>query len=90
VPGPDAGPIPRTYRGWAVVTLLVCLPAGIVALVLGARIPGYWAVGDVAGARRTSRTTLAWILAGLGLTLALLAVSGVVTALAVAHSSSGS
>lgn len=50
------------------VTILCCLPFGIVAIVFAAQVNGRLAAGDIAGARRASANakTWAWVSFGVG------------------------
>ena len=52
---------PPTYLAWAVVlTLLCCLPAGIVAIVYSSNVESKYAQGDLAGAQRASQNAQIW------------------------------
>jgi hypothetical protein len=55
-----------------VVTLLCCMPFGIVAIVFAAKVDGLVASGDIAGAEAASKTAKLWVnlAAGLGLAVA--------------------
>ncbi len=43
-----------------IVTLLCCLPFGIVAIVYAARVSGLVAAGDIAGAQESARKSNMW------------------------------
>ena len=45
------------------VTLLACLPMGVVAIVYAAQVRERWDRGDLDGARRCSRLARRWIYA---------------------------
>jgi hypothetical protein len=69
-PGPRFGraPLvnkPRSNLGMAIaVTLLCCLPFGIVAIVYAAQVDSKWNLGDWHGAERASRSAKNWAMAG--------------------------
>jgi hypothetical protein len=46
------------------VTLLCCLPFGIVAIVYAAQVDSKWNLGDWHGAERASRSAKNWAMAG--------------------------
>ena len=52
-----------------VVTVLCCLPFGIVGIVYAAQVNPKVQAGDIAGARESSRKAKLWTLWGLGLGL---------------------
>lgn len=63
-------PCPSTHLAWAVVlTLLCCLPAGIVAIVYSSSVETKYAHGDYAGAQRASQNALTWCIVSLVLGL---------------------
>ena len=71
----DAVPhIPNYLVQAILVTLLCCLPAGIVSIVYAAQVNGKVAAGDIAGARAASQNakTWAWISFGVALGLGIL------------------
>lgn len=64
VAGSDETPkMPPTYLVWSVVmTVLCCLPAGVVAIVFSAQVSSKFYAGDLEGARRCSRNAEIWII----------------------------
>lgn len=59
----DEPPMPSTYLVWAVVmTILCCMPAGIVAIVFGSQVSSRYYSGDYEGAKRASRRAEIWII----------------------------
>lgn len=65
------------------VTVLCCLPFGIVAIVFAAKVDGLVARGDIAGAQAASKSAKNWVIAsvitGLVITLIYVALVGFVT-----------
>jgi len=62
---PDSAPVkrPSTYLAWSIVmTLLCCLPAGIVAIIFSCRVSSKWAAGDVEAAKQASERAQLWII----------------------------
>ena len=60
---PDTGTIPKipSYMGWAIVTLILCFwPTGIAAVAHASQVGNRLAVGDVAGAKESSRKAKIW------------------------------
>lgn len=56
-------PMPPTYLVWSVVmTVLCCLPAGIVAIVFSSMVSTKFYAGDIEGAKRASRRAEIWII----------------------------
>lgn len=54
-------PCPDTYLAWAIVlTLVCCLPAGIVALVKSSTVESRYSHGDYEGAVRASNSARTW------------------------------
>ena len=77
----DAVPhIPNYLVQAIIVTILCCLPAGIVSIVYAAQVNGKVAAGDIAGAREASQKAKmwAWISFGVGLGVGALWYLGVV------------
>ncbi len=64
-----------------VVTLLCCLPFGIVAIVFAAKVDGLVAAGDIAGAQAASKTAKLWVNLSVGFFFLLLVIGGISTAL---------
>jgi hypothetical protein len=60
-----------------VVTVLCCLPFGIVGIVYAAQVNGKVQAGDIAGAEDAARKAKLWSLWGLGIGLALAALYGI-------------
>ncbi|MDE7159813.1 MAG: CD225/dispanin family protein [Muribaculaceae bacterium] len=57
-------PMPPTYLVWSVVmTVLCCLPAGVVAIVFSSMVSSKYYAGDIEGAKRCSRRAEIWIIA---------------------------
>lgn len=62
-PQNPAPPMPKNYLVWAVViTLLCCMPAGIVAIVFAAQVSQRYYAGDYEAAERYSRRAQIWII----------------------------
>ena len=77
IPAGSYGAVPHipNYLVQAIlVTVLCCLPAGIVSIVYAAQVNGKVAAGDIAGAREASQKakTWMWISLGVGLGLGIL------------------
>lgn len=66
-----------------VVTVLCCLPFGIVALIQAAQVNAKLAGGDVAGAEESSRKALKWSLWGMGISVIVWGLYFVVAVLSV-------
>ena len=58
------------YLVLAIITLLCCMPLGIVAVVFAARVNGQVQAGDTAGALESSRKAKMFSFIGLGLGIA--------------------
>jgi hypothetical protein len=58
------------YLVLAIITLLCCMPLGIVAVVFAARVNGQVQAGDMAGALASSRKAKMFSFIGLGLGIA--------------------
>jgi len=58
------------YLVLAIITLICCLPLGIVAVVFAARVNGQVQAGDIAGALVSSRKAKLFSFIGLGVGLA--------------------
>ena len=58
------------YLVLAIITLICCLPLGIVAVVFAARVNGQVQAGDTAGALASSRKAKLFSFIGLGLGIA--------------------
>ena len=55
-PGGYGGPPPPNYLVWSIlVTVLCCLPLGIVSIVFSSQVNSKWNAGDQAGAADSSR-----------------------------------
>lgn len=54
-------PCPDTYFAWAIVlTLMCCLPAGIVAVVYSSSVESRYSIGDYEGALKASERAKIW------------------------------
>ncbi len=62
-----------------VVTLLCCLPFGIVAIVFAAKVDGLVAAGDIAGAEAASKTAKLWVNLSAGSVLIIIAIYIIIT-----------
>jgi hypothetical protein len=58
------------YLVLAIITLLCCMPLGIVAVVFAARVNGQVQAGDIQGAMESSRKAKMFSFIGLGLGIA--------------------
>lgn len=59
----NAAPMPQTYLVWAVImTVLCCLPAGIVAIIFSSQVTSKYYAGDIEGARKASERAQIWII----------------------------
>ena len=81
------GPPPPNYLVWAIISVFLCWPLAIPAIVFAAQVNTKWSQGDVAGAHDSSRkakTFALWatILGGIFLVLyiGLVVVGGVLSA----------
>jgi len=58
-------PKPDNYLVWAIlVTLLCCIPLGIVAIVFATQVDSKYALGDDAGAAQASKQARLWSILG--------------------------
>ena len=58
-----AEPMPPSYFVWAVVlTLACCLIPGIIAIIYSSQVSTKYYVGDIEGAKRSSRMTEIWLI----------------------------
>lgn len=56
-------PMPSSYLVWAVLmTVLCCLPAGVVAIIYSSRVSSRYYANDYEGARRASEMAQIWII----------------------------
>jgi|SRR6185503_3506217 len=67
--GAPAAAVPN-YLVLAIITLICCLPLGIVAIIFAAKVNGQVQAGDTAGALESSRKAKMFSYIGLGLGLA--------------------
>jgi hypothetical protein len=82
------GSVPRvpSYLGWAIAVLICCFwPTGIAAVVFASQVDNKLVLGDVAGAKESSRKAKmwCWITFGIGVGLAVLGIIIAVIAVAV-------
>jgi uncharacterized membrane protein len=61
---PVQGPPPNNLVWAILVTILCCLPLGIVSIVYAARVDSKWAIGDAAGAYEASNKAKQWAIWG--------------------------
>jgi hypothetical protein len=64
---PIGTPIPNYLVQAILVTVLCCLPFGIVSIIYAAQVNSKLAVGDVAGALASSRSAKLWAWVGFGI-----------------------
>ena len=71
--------IPNYLWQSIVVTLLCCMPFGVVAIVFAAKVDGLVARGDIAGANAASKSAKTWVIASFstGLVITLLYLAAV-------------
>ncbi len=70
-------PIPNYLWQSIVVTILCCLPFGVVAIVYAAKVDGLTASGDLAAARAASNSAKLWVNLSEGSVL-ILVVNGII------------
>lgn len=59
----DDEPMPPTYLVWSVImTVICCLPAGVVAIVFSSMVSSKFYAGNIEGAKRASRRAEIWII----------------------------
>jgi hypothetical protein len=85
------GQVPHipTYLGWAIAVFILCFwPTGIVALVYASQVNNKLVTGDYAGAQHSSHMAKVWCWVSFGIAIAfiVLAIIGVIIAVAVAGS----
>jgi uncharacterized membrane protein YjgN (DUF898 family) len=56
-------PLPKNYMAWAIVSVLLFLPCGIVATVYASKVQSLYLAGDYTGARQASNAARGWSLA---------------------------
>lgn len=60
---PDSPKMPPAYLVWSVVmTVLCCLPAGVVAIIYSSKVSSRFYAGDIEGANRASERAQIWII----------------------------
>lgn len=71
-PPPTTAPtnIPN-YLVWAILSVLCCWPASIVAIVYAAQVNGKIAAGDIQGAMAASKNAKMWTFISIGVGLAI-------------------
>lgn len=58
-------PMPSTYLPWSlIVTLVCCMPLGIVAIIYSSMVESRYAAGNYAGAQSASSAAKYWCIAG--------------------------
>ena len=85
LPGRESVPnIPNYLVQAILVTILCCMPTGIVSIVYAAQVNGKIQAGDIDGAIRTSKAakSWAWVSFGLGVVYVLFVVAYIIIALA--------
>ncbi len=95
VPMPQSAAYPAGYPQqipnylWQsiVVTILCCMPFGVVAIVYAAKVDSLAAHGDIAGANAASKSAKTWVTVAVGCWLAALAIYAVFAIIAIAGSS---
>ncbi|WP_235608685.1 CD225/dispanin family protein, partial [Frankia casuarinae] len=80
-PGTEATPKVGNYLALAILTTFLCAPLGVMGIINSSRASNRLLAHDVAGARRASRRSLAWCLAGLVFGLLFLASLSVMAGL---------
>jgi hypothetical protein len=85
------GQVPHipTYLGWAIAVFILCFwPTGIVALVYASQVNNKLVTGDFVGAQHSSHMAKVWCWVSFGIAIAfiVLAIIGVIIAIAVAGS----
>lgn len=55
--------MPKAYMVWSIITtVLMCMPAGVVAIVYSSLVSSRYYAGDYAGAERASQLAQIWII----------------------------
>ncbi|WP_182113771.1 MULTISPECIES: CD225/dispanin family protein [unclassified Actinotalea] len=80
-----AGSPPSNYLVWAIISVFLCWPLAIPAIIFSTQVNTKWAQGDAAGAQESSRkakqfSLWATILGGVGLLLYIILVAAGVMA----------
>lgn len=83
----QGGDIPSYLWQSITVTLLCCLPFGIVAIIYAAKVDGLKQIGDFQAARNASNSAKLWVNLSAGVVLALVVISVLVNLLGLAASS---
>jgi hypothetical protein len=73
-PPPYGQPIPNYLWQSIVVTLLCCLPAGVVAIVYATRVQGLQQMGDIQGALDASQKAKTWCIVSAVAAVVILAI----------------
>ncbi|NLV72359.1 MAG: zinc-ribbon domain-containing protein [Actinobacteria bacterium] len=76
--GGGYGTIPRvpSYMGWAIAVLILCFwPTGIAAVVYASQVGTKLAIGDINGARESSRKAKMWCWISFGIAIAGVVIS---------------
>ncbi|MDE7024794.1 MAG: CD225/dispanin family protein [Paramuribaculum sp.] len=59
----NQAPMPSTYLVWSIiVTLLCCVPCGVVAIYYSAQVSSRYETGDIKGAEQASERAQLWII----------------------------
>lgn len=82
---PPSGNKPKTWLVEAIlVTVLCCLPGGIVAIVYASQVDTKWAQGDTLGAQKSSDNAKLWTMISLGVSLVFIVLYVIIVAMSVA------
>lgn len=83
-PSQMPGTIPNYLWQAIAVTVLCCMPFGVVSIVYAAKVDGLVAQGDLAGAAAASKTAKTWAIAGFASFLVVVVIYLVIFGLAAA------
>jgi hypothetical protein len=57
----------QNYLVWAIISVVLCIPTGVVALVFSTQVNSKLSTGDVAGATKASNNAKIWCIVSTGL-----------------------